>query len=142
MQTRRLNEALIGALTLGKSVELGRQLVLSTDKKFAEKMGSKIKVKPEDLQQWGPGYVALDAVISVTGALAMIQAIRKDRKGAGRSAMIQGGTLTAYSLYYLAYTLFGLKGASFGTRLVNLAFTGFHVFSGIRIIKFAQRALK
>lgn len=142
MKTRRLNEALIGFLTVGKSAELGRQLVLTTNNKSAEKMAGGLKVKPEQLQKWGPGYVALDAVITVTGALAMFQAIRKNRKGAGQAALIQGGTLTAYSVYYLIYSVFGLKGASFGAKLFNVAFSLFHTYSGIRIIKFARKALE
>jgi hypothetical protein len=142
MNTRRIDEGLIGLLALGKSAELGRQLVLTTDKKFAEKVAGKIKANPETLQQWGPGYVAFDAVISVTGVLAMFQAIRKNRKGAGTAGLVQGITLVAYSLYYLAYSLFALKGTSFPTKLIHVGASLGHGYQGFRIIKFSRKAFK
>lgn len=140
MKTRHLDEGLVGFLTLGKSAELGRQLVLTTDKNFAKKVAG--KGNPETLQKWGPGYVAFDAVISVTGALAMLQAIRKNRKGAGMAALIQGGTLAVYSLYYLIYCFSALKGQSFGQKLLNVGFSFAHGYSALRIVRFARKALK
>ena len=142
MNTRRIDEGLIGLLALGKSAELGRQLVITTDKKFAEKVAGKIKANPETLQQWGPGYVAFDAVISITGVLAMLQAIRKNRKGAGTAGLVQGLALVAYSLYYLAYSLFALKGTRFTTKLVNVGAGLGHGYQGFRIIKFSRKAFK
>ena len=142
MNTRHIDEALIGLLALGKAAELGRQLVLTTDKKFAGKVAGKIKANPETLQQWGPGYVAFDAVISVMGVLAMFQAIRKNRKGAGLAGLVQGISLTIYSLYYLLYSLFALKGTGFGTKLLNVAVSFGHGYSALRIIKFARKAFK
>lgn len=142
MNTRHLDEGAIGFLALGKSAELGRQLVLTTDKKFAEKVAGKMKANPETLQQWGPGYVAFDAVISVTGALAMLQAIRKNRKGAGSAGLVQGIALVLYSLYYLGYTLFALKGTSPLTRLINVGASLGHGYQGFRIIKFSRKAFK
>ncbi|MDB5083049.1 MAG: hypothetical protein JWP00_4973 [Chloroflexi bacterium] len=141
MNTRRLNEVLIGLLTLGKAVELGRQLVLTTDKNFAGKVAGKLKVKPESLQKWGPGYVAFDAVISVMGVLAMLQGMRKNRKGAGQAALVQGGAVTAYSLFYLVYSVLGLKEASTGQKLINVVASLAHTYSGIKIIRFARKAL-
>jgi hypothetical protein len=140
MNTRHLDEGLIGFLTLGKSAELGRQLVITTDKKFAEKVAG--KGNPETFQKWGPGYVAFDAVISVTGALAMLQAIRKNRKGAGMAGLIQGGTLAVYSLYYLIYSLFALKGQGFGQKLLNVVMSFAHGYSALRIVQFSRKALK
>lgn len=142
MNTRRIDEGLIGLLALGKSAELGRQLVLTTDKKFADKVAGKIKANPETLQQWGPGYVALNAVISITGVLAVLQAVRKNRKGAGSAGQVQGIALVIYSLYYLAYTLFALKGTSFVTKLVNIGASLGHGYQGFRIIKFSRKAFK
>lgn len=72
----------------------------------------------------------------------MLQAVRKNRKGAGQAALIQGGTLTLYSLYYLVYSLFGLKGASLGSKLLNVVLSLSHVYSSIRIIKFGLKALE
>jgi hypothetical protein len=141
MNTRRLNEVIIGLTALGKSAELGRQLVLVTNKEFAEKVAGKLNVKPETLQKWGNGYVALDVVISTTGILAMLQGMRKNRKGAGQAAFIQGGTLTAYSVYYLLYSVIGLKGASFSQKLLNVVASLAHTFAGIKILKFARKAM-
>lgn len=142
MNMRRIDEAGIALLALGKGAELGRQLVLTTDKKTADKMAGKIKADPDTLQEWGPGYVAFDAVISVAGALALIQAIRKNRKGAGQAGLVQGIALSAYSLYYLAYCLFALKGTSFGTKLYNLAWCLGHGYQGYRIVQFSRKAFK
>jgi hypothetical protein len=142
MQTRRLYEGLIGFMALGKAVELGRQLALVADNKLAEKQAQSLGVQPQSLQTWGNGYVALDAVISVTGILGMIQAIRKNRKGAGKTILVQGGAALAYSLYYLFYTLFALKGAKGSARLINFAFVAGHAIAGVLIYRFAQRALQ
>lgn len=133
---------MIGFLALGKSAELGRQLVLTTDKKFADKVAGKMKANPETLQQWGPGYVAFDAVISVMGVLAMLQAIRKNRKGAGTAGLVQGIALAVYSLYYLTYSLVALKGTGFGTKLLNVVVSLGHGYSAFRIITFARKAFK
>ena len=140
MQTRRIDEALIGFLTIGKSAELGRQLVITTDKKFAEKVAG--KGNAETFQKWGPGYVAFDAVIAVTGALSVLQAIRKNRPGAGMAALIQGGALMAYSVYYLFYSLFALKGQGFGQKLLNVVMSFAHGYSALRIVQFARKAFK
>ena len=141
MQIRRLNEALIGILTVGKAAELGRQLVLATDDKFAEKMGkSSDGVDPKTLQAWANGYIALDAVISVTGVLGIIQGIRKNRKGAGQATLIQGGALLLYSLYYLFYSLTIAKGGK--QKAMNVVASLGHTAAGVVIYRFAQKALK
>lgn len=142
MQTRRINEALIGFLALGKAVELGRQLVITTDSKLAEKQAQKLQVKPQALQTWGNGYVALDSVISVSGILAMIQGMRKNRKGAGQAAMVQAIAGLLYGLYYLFYTLFALKDAKGSSKFINFGMVGAHTAAAVVIYRFAQRALK
>ena len=141
MQTRRLNEVTIGLMTLGKIAELGRQLTLVTDQKFADNTAKKMGVKAETLQEWGNGYVAFDAVISTTGVLAILQGIRKNRKGAGRAGLVQGGTIIGYSVFYLLQTLIGLKGASSSTKLVNIVASVLHGVAGVMIFRFAQRAV-
>ncbi len=144
MQMRRINEATIGAMALGKAAELGRQLVLATDKKFASKMAQKSggNIKPETLQEWANGYIAFDAVISIMGVLAMLQGMRKNRKGAGQAALVQGGTIIGYSVYYLLYSLFGLSGAKASVRFTNVVLSLAHGAGGILIFRFAQRAVK
>ncbi len=140
MQMRRLNEALIGLMTIGKMAELGRQLVLATDKKFADTTGQKSKVEGNTLQEWAPGYVAFDAVISITGVLSIMQGIRKNRKGAGLAGLVQGGNLLGYSVYYFLYSVIALRKAPPGVRLFNLALSLAHGAAGFRIFRFAMRA--
>ena len=141
-KTRRFNEVTIGAFTLGKMAELGRQLVFATDKNAADKMAGKIGIKPEVIQNWAAGYVAFDTVISVTGVLGIIQGIRKNRKGAGQAALVQAITIVLYSLYYLLYTLIGLKDASGRTKAINVGASIQHAVGGVLIYRFAQKALK
>ena len=144
MQIRKINEVTIGAMALGKAVELGRQLVLATDKDFANKLAQKSdgKVKPETLQEWANGYIAFDAVISITGVLAMLQGMRKNRKGAGQAALVQGGTIIGYSVYYLLYSLIGLSEAKTSVKFTNVVLSLAHAAGGIVIFRFAQRAVK
>lgn len=142
MQTRVINEATIGVITLGKIAELGRQLAFVTDPELAEKQSKKIGTKPETLRAWGNGYVAFDAVISVLGVLAMLQAMRKNRKGAGQAALVQSGTILGYSIYYLLYTLLALKDVKSGSKLINVLASFGHGAAGVIIYRFAQRALK
>ncbi len=141
MQTRRLNEALIGLMALGKAIELGRQLVLVTDSKTAGKQGQKLQVKPESLQAWGTGYIAFDSIISVAGILAMVQGMRRNRQGAGQASLLQGVTTILYGLYYMLHSVVGLKGAKGRSRLINLAFSIAQTLAGVRILRFARRAL-
>lgn len=143
MQIRRLNEGLIGLLAAGKAAELGRQLVLASSNDFAEKLAKNSGgAEPKTLQAWANGYIALDAIISTTGVLGMVQGMRKNRKGAGQAALVQGGTLIVYSLYYLLYSLFALKGAKGGQKAINVAASLSHTAAGVLIYRFAQRALK
>ncbi|HEX2914648.1 MAG TPA: hypothetical protein VH186_27855 [Chloroflexia bacterium] len=142
MQTRRLFEGLIGLLTVGKMAELGRQLVLSTDSKFAEEMGKKSGADPKTLQSWAPGYIAFDSVISVTGILGIIQGMRKNRKGAGEAALVQSYATMLYGLFYLFYSLFALKGASTGNKLINVFASLAHSGAGFLVYRFSQKALK
>lgn len=142
MQTRMFNEATIGFLAIGKIAEIGRQLTLATDKKFAEEMGKKTGAKPEELQKWANGFVALDAVISVMGVLAMIQGMRKNRKGAGQAGLVQGVATIAYSIYYLFYSLVALSGGKGSSRVINLVASLAHTGAGVLIYRFAQRAVK
>jgi hypothetical protein len=141
-QTRRFNEANIGLMALGKAVEAGRQLRVTTSGKFAKNLAQKSGADPQTLQKWSKGYVAIDAIISITGLVAVIQGMRKNRKGAGQAALIQAGATIIYGLYYLFYSLFALKKAKAGARLVNIIASFGHIFSGIQIYRFAQRALK
>ncbi len=142
MQIRRINEATIGLLALGKSAELGRQLTLVANSKYAEQMGQKLGVKPQTLQEWGNGYVAFDAVIAVSGVLAMVQGMRKNRKGAGQAALVQGLTTIIYSIYYLFYSLIGLGEAKGNQKAVNVVASLLHGAAGVIIYRFAQKALK
>lgn len=142
MATRRFNEVLIGMITLGKAAELGRQLTLVASDKFAGQTAGRIGANRETLQKWGNGYVGLDAVISTTGVLAILQGMRKNRKGAGQAALVQGGTLMAYSVYYLLYSFLAMKGAKTGNKLLNAAISVAHGAAGFAIWRFAQRALK
>jgi hypothetical protein len=143
MQTRRLNEALIGILALGKIAELGRQLVVATDKNFAEKLAKRSGgAKAENLQSWANGYIALDSIISVTGILGMIQGMRKNRKGAGQAARVQGGAIILYSIYYLLYSLVALDGAKGNQKLINVLGSLGHTIAGIAIYRFSLKALK
>jgi hypothetical protein len=142
MATRRFNEALIGMITLGKAAELGRQLTLVANDKFAGQTAGRVGANRETLQKWGNGYVGFDAVISTTGVLAILQGIRKNRKGAGQAALIQGGTLMAYSVYYFLYSFLAMKGAKTPVKLLNAGLSMAHGAAGFAIWRFAQRALK
>lgn len=142
MQTRRLNEGLIGLLTLGKAVELGRQLVVATDQNFARDFGKRTRAKPEDLQKWSGGYIALDAVISVTGILGIIQGMRRNRKGAGYASQLLGGATLGYGVYYFLYSIVVLKDANLKTRLLNLVLGLVHGAAGVQVWRFAMKALK
>jgi hypothetical protein len=137
---RQLKEGTIASMAVGKSLELGRQLVLATDTKFAEGQAKKVGAKAETLQTWANGYIALDAVISVTGVLAMLQAIRKNRKGAGQAAYVQGITVMLYGIFYLFYSLFALGETK--AKLINIVSSIAHFYGGIQIYRFAQKAIK
>ena len=141
MATRRLNEAMIAGFTIGKAAEFGRQLVMATDPKFSKQMGEKWGVKPEILQEWASGYIAFDTVISTMGVVSILQAIRKNRKGAGQAGRIQGGALLGYTVYYLLYTLIALRKGKASNRLFDLAFLLVHAWAGYSIFKFAQKAV-
>jgi hypothetical protein len=142
MQTRRFNEANIGLMALGKTVEVGRQLRIGSGGKFAKKQAEKSGADTKTLQKWSRGYIAIDSIIAITGVVAMIQGMRKNRKGAGQAALVQAGATLIYGLYYLLYSLFALKKAKAGVRLVNIVGSFGHIFSGVQIYRFAQRALK
>lgn len=142
MKTRVFNEATIGLLALGKVAEIGRQLNLVANKEYAQELGKKSGAKPEVLQIWANGFVAFDAVISVMGILAMVQGMRKNRKGAGQAGLVQGGVTIGYGVYYFFYSLIALSGAKGSSRLINIAGSLAHAAAGVFIYRFSQRAVK